>query len=1004
MRCGVLILLAVLLAPGVAQADITVTTNTPTVATDGFCSLPEAIGAANAPGTPSADCPGAVLSGTTTIHVPFGTVTTVELTVASTADVAVAGGGRAQTTLTNSAGRVFHVATGGKLALRDLTIANSGPSSPGVAAHGTDQPTAANDDVGSAGGPGSAGQAGAAGGALLNDGTTTITDVAFAGNHAGPGQIGGRGGNGGAGGAAVNFNGAKGGTGGNGALGGAGGDGGAIANTGTLTVTDSFFSANHAGDGGDGGAGGQGGAGGHPAEGTDFSCGDGAIGGIGAVGGKGGSGGAIFNSGTGTAMVTNSTFNGDAAGAGGAGGHGGNGGDGGHPPNSAFNGSPQTVNHGGHGGTGQGGAVGGAAGGGGALSSAGTLTLTGVEITGALAGAGGAGSVGGFGGASIHGTGGDSDGGAGAAGAAGTSGGEGGGVQSTGTLTLTQSTIRTSGAGSGGSGGDGGWGGAGGSGGVNGLPANAGTGAAGGRGGAVSAASGDLSITNSTLVQNASGTGGDGGDGGTAPGFTVSGVKGGDGGTGGSGGAGGGVYLNLTGAHATLKALTVTDGTVGPGGAGGQGGFGQPAGSDGGSGGAGTVGGIDSATAGVTLASSIMASNTAPQCTSMATDGHDISFGDPSCTGPNTNPQLGSLQDNGGPTPTRVSLAPAVVDQVTSGTCLATDQRRVPRPQGAHCDIGAVEVGPAPTCQTAAVSTPFQTAVALPLTCTSVSGAPLTFAIGTPPAHGTLGPVDQAQRSVLYTPASSYSGDDAVAYRASSVEGTSGDRTIAVTVGAPPAPTGAGTPPVTPPPDPTVGAPTACLSTPSVARDRSVKAPGGGKVTLVTRQVDDAASPVKARVKGSGGASVRSVTYTVNGRPLAPTAAGAVPTAMLKIGSRANKVVATVTLKNRKKVKITQLLVVLRCSLPATSCRIQTDGHSLKCNSKTPLGAKKVRVTVLGVGGLRATGSATVSKGRYTVTVRSSSPLPAGRYLYKHVATTKKKGEKLFMVRTVNVT
>ncbi len=212
-------------------------------------------------------------------------------------------------------------------------------------------------------------------------------------------------------------------------------------------------------------------------------------------------------------------------------------------------------------------------------------------------------------------------------------------------------------------------------------------------------------------------------------------------------------------------------------------------------------------------------------------------------------------------------------------------------------------------------------------------------------------------------------------------------------------------PPIIPPApvDPTVGAPTGCLSIPSVARDRSVKAPGGGKVTLVTRQVDDAASPVKATVKGSGGASVRSVAFTVNGRPLATAAAGAVPTARLKIGSRANSVVATVTLKNGKKVKVKQLLVILRCPLPATSCKRGAGGRSLTCSSKTPLGARRVRVTVLGLGGLTATGSAAVKKGRYTVTVRSAKPLAAGHYLFKHVATTARKGEKLFMVRSITV-
>lgn len=56
-------------------------------------------------------------------------------------------------------------------------------------------------------------------------------------------------------------------------------------------------------------------------------------------------------------------------------------------------------------------------------------------------------------------------------------------------------------------------------------------------------------------------------------------------------------------------------------------------------------------------------------------------------------PQLGLLQDNGGPTPTRMpgamgSAIDAVDCAVTGAT---TDQRGAVRPQGSQCDIGAVE-------------------------------------------------------------------------------------------------------------------------------------------------------------------------------------------------------------------------------------------------------------------------------------------------------------------------
>ncbi|HTP09921.1 MAG TPA: CSLREA domain-containing protein, partial [Anaerolineae bacterium] len=58
----------------------------------------------------------------------------------------------------------------------------------------------------------------------------------------------------------------------------------------------------------------------------------------------------------------------------------------------------------------------------------------------------------------------------------------------------------------------------------------------------------------------------------------------------------------------------------------------------------------------------------------------------------NTNPQLGSLQDNGGWTFTQAlgQTSPAV-DHGTNTGCPATDQRGLPRPIGLSCDIGSYE-------------------------------------------------------------------------------------------------------------------------------------------------------------------------------------------------------------------------------------------------------------------------------------------------------------------------
>lgn len=71
---------------------------------------------------------------------------------------------------------------------------------------------------------------------------------------------------------------------------------------------------------------------------------------------------------------------------------------------------------------------------------------------------------------------------------------------------------------------------------------------------------------------------------------------------------------------------------------------------------------------------------------------------DPEClmnqpTDMNTvDPQLGPLQDNGGPTDTLLpALASPLIGAGDPANCSGSDQRGVPRPQNGSCDIGAVE-------------------------------------------------------------------------------------------------------------------------------------------------------------------------------------------------------------------------------------------------------------------------------------------------------------------------
>ncbi len=94
----------------------------------------------------------------------------------------------------------------------------------------------------------------------------------------------------------------------------------------------------------------------------------------------------------------------------------------------------------------------------------------------------------------------------------------------------------------------------------------------------------------------------------------------------------------------------------------------------------------------------IIANNSNQNCMGpTASNGFNISS-DASCgfTQPsdleNTNPLLGGLANNGGPTQTHALLvgSPAIDTGIGQG-CLATDQRGVTRPQGSACDRGAFE-------------------------------------------------------------------------------------------------------------------------------------------------------------------------------------------------------------------------------------------------------------------------------------------------------------------------
>jgi beta-glucanase (GH16 family) len=121
------------------------------------------------------------------------------------------------------------------------------------------------------------------------------------------------------------------------------------------------------------------------------------------------------------------------------------------------------------------------------------------------------------------------------------------------------------------------------------------------------------------------------------------------------------------------------------------------------------VGTFTDASATLNLVNNIVANNTYSNCfvgyfgagaVALNSGGHNIdSDGTCNLTAPgdmpNTDPMVGPLAANGGPTYTHALLAGSpAIDAGDDSVCPATDQRGVIRPQGAACDIGAYEFVP----------------------------------------------------------------------------------------------------------------------------------------------------------------------------------------------------------------------------------------------------------------------------------------------------------------------
>jgi len=225
---------------------------------------------------------------------------------------------------------------------------------------------------------------------------------------------------------------------------------------------------------------------------------------------------------------------------------------------------------------------------------------------------------------------------------------------------------------------------------------------------------GALVLINCTFSTNTV-TAGNGGNGGPGD------WQGGNGGNGGSG-SGGGLYNKGSAAvtNCTFAGGSATGGTnglAGPGGLFGPGSDGAPGPSHGGN--------IATDAGSFYLANSIIAygRNGGNGYGSVSDSGYNISSDNSlslraAGSRTNTDPQLGVLNDNGGPTPTFALLASSpAINSANPSNFPATDQRGVTRPQGARGDVGAYELEGAPVISSQ------------PTNMTVVPGTPAGFAI-----------------------------------------------------------------------------------------------------------------------------------------------------------------------------------------------------------------------------------------------------------------------------------
>ncbi len=329
----------------------------------------------------------------------------------------------------------------------------------------------------------------------------------------------------------------------------------------------------------------------------------------------------------------------------------------------------------------------------------------------------------------------------------------------------------------------------------------------------------------------------------------------------------------------------------------------------------------------MSISNSTFANNTGGNCGGGLTDqGYNLeSSTDCGFTGTGslqkTDPQLGGLQNNGGPTQTiaLLSNSPAI-DHIPAANCPATDQRGFTRPDGASesaCDIGAYESGGVPPDSDLGLT---NMPANITTNATSPQGAVVTY---TPPT-ATDESGDSSTASVTCTPASGSTfaiGTTTITCRATDSDDTNSpvSQSFTVTVKD-----------VTPP----------TLSLPGTITVHATS-PQGAIVnyTVTATDPDNAASDLTITCSPVSGSTFAIGTTTVNcsaSDPAGNSTSGSFQVVVNGAATQVSSLITTVnsfhlssSLQNALDNKLQDVLTAIKAGQTATACSELTDfiGH-----------------------------------------------------------------------------